>query len=98
MTLALYQYNYDDVLLTKTQLASQNGLNPPLGVACSQYTGVWCDHNRKKGGDVLLLVKNYLSCNLIFYESAADMYELLACDVRHHSDLFRIVGVSSTNL
>lgn len=63
LVMNLCQNNYDVVLLTETWLNSKNELDPLLGIASSQYMSVRCDRIFKKGGGILLLMKNifYLS-------------------------------------
>lgn len=72
-------HDYGVVLLTETWLTSENELRPLLGIVSNRYLGIRCDRLSKKGGGILLLVKNSLWYTEVFSESVANSYEILVC-------------------
>ncbi|KAK6032679.1 hypothetical protein OSTOST_01133, partial [Ostertagia ostertagi] len=76
----LLQKNFDLVFLSESWLNSSVELPSLLGAVNSQYNYVRCDRAYKRGGGVLILLKQSITYNLVFKESAKDAYEILVID------------------
>ncbi|XGW28756.1 hypothetical protein V3C99_008503 [Haemonchus contortus] len=94
----LLHTNYDIVLLTETWLNSKHDTAPLLGIVSSQFEVIRCDRLYKKGGGVLILVKNTISFVIVYKDSLKDAYEIIVVDffVRHFT--FRLILVYRTPL
>ncbi|KAK6018564.1 hypothetical protein OSTOST_15843, partial [Ostertagia ostertagi] len=95
---ALLHKNYDLVLITETWLHSKHDTDPLLGIVNSQYDVLRCDRLYKKGGGVLILVRNSLSYNIVYKDSLKDAYEILVVDLFVYQSNFRLFLVYRTPL
>ncbi|KAK6024464.1 hypothetical protein OSTOST_09723, partial [Ostertagia ostertagi] len=77
----LLHSNYDLVLLTETWLNSNHDTAPLLGIINSQFDVIRCDRLHKKGGGVLVLVRNTLSFEIVFKKSLKEAYEILVVNL-----------------
>ncbi|KAK6015400.1 hypothetical protein OSTOST_19174 [Ostertagia ostertagi] len=74
----LSRFDVGIVAICETWLKSKVTVQSLLGELCSFYNLFRCDRKRKKGGGVLLLVKQSFCPTLVFSESVADGYEIVA--------------------
>ncbi|KAK6060981.1 hypothetical protein COOONC_01357 [Cooperia oncophora] len=82
--------NYDLVLVTETWLSR---------ITSSQYDVTCeCDRLYKKGGGIVVLIKNYISFDIIFKDSLRDAYEIIVTDIFFDHCTIRLILVYRTPL
>ncbi|KAK6035966.1 endonuclease/exonuclease/phosphatase family protein [Cooperia oncophora] len=92
----LIRESYDLVFLSESWLTPNIEVSSLLGVANSQYTHLRCDRARRKGGGVLILIRNAIPHNIVFSESVPEAYEIIVIDAYLNLTTVRFVLIYRT--
>ncbi|KAK6044307.1 endonuclease/exonuclease/phosphatase family protein, partial [Cooperia oncophora] len=96
LALLIKQHCPDIIAITETWLNPNITLSSLIHMNMSPYTVLRCDRPSKRGGGVVLIVRNLFSPMTIFSESVVNAYEILCCDLSVSLSMLRIILIYRT--
>lgn len=90
---AIKNLNCDVAMVTETWLNEFVDMQPILGELSNNYCYIRSDRGSKKGGGVLIIVKQSIAFETVLTDSVPDAYEILCCDLKSDQFTVRVVVV-----